>query len=80
LAGVHTLEKCWPQVYKLVQIFAMGFLVLLRLGSLWGQDHTEKDSVGKVLRSRLPCEKARWSKSLTTVGLLPGMESSQVFW
>ena len=54
---MHTLGKCWPQVYKLVQIFAMGFLVLLRLGSLWGQDYTEKDGVGKVLCSRLPCEK-----------------------
>ena len=80
MAGVHTLGKCWPQVYKLVQIFAMGFLVLLRLGSLWGQDYTEKDGVGKVLRSRLPCETARWPESLTTLGLLPGMESSQVFW
>ena len=80
MAGVHTLEKCWPQVYKLVPIFALGVLVLLRLGSLWRQDSTEKDGVGKVLRSRLPCETAHWPKSLTTLGLLPGMESSQVFW
>ena len=80
MAGVHTLERCWSQVYKLVQIFAIGFLVLLRLGSLWGQVYTEQEGVGKVLRSILPCETARWPESLTTPGLLPGMESSQVFW
>ncbi len=52
----------------------MGFLVLLRLGSLWGQDHT-KGRCGKC--SQTACETARWPESLTTLGLLPGMESAR---
>jgi hypothetical protein len=51
LAGVHTLGKYWPQVYKLVQIFAMGFLVLLRLGSLWGQDSVVENDTKRLSRS-----------------------------
>jgi len=35
---------------------------------------------GKVLCSILPCETACWPESLTTLGLLPGMESLRVFW